>query len=80
MNKSLLALALGTFEFGITEYVMMSILEPAATALGVNVPTAGILISAYALGVCAGAPLVVLVARRQPLKRIMLALACQLGI
>lgn len=76
MNKSLLALALGTFEFGITEYVMMSILEPAAAALGVSVPTAGILISAYALGVCTGAPLVVLVARRQPLKRIMLALAC----
>lgn len=34
MNKSLLALALGTFEFGVTEYVMMSILEPAAAALG----------------------------------------------
>lgn len=75
MKKSLIALAFGTLALGMSEFVMMGILPEIARSLGTSIPRAGHLISAYALGVCAGAPLMVLVARTRPLKRILLALA-----
>ena len=74
MKKSLIALAFGTLGLGIAEFVMMAILPYIATDLHISIPTAGHLISAYALGVCAGAPLLTL-ARRRPLKNILLGLA-----
>ena len=74
MKKSLIALAFGTLGLGIAEYVMMAILPYIAEGLQVSIPVAGHLISAYALGVCAGAPMLVL-ARKLPLKRILLGLA-----
>lgn len=74
MKKSLLALAFGTLALGMSEFVMMGILSDIARSLGVSIPQAGHLISAYALGVCFGAPLMVLVARKRPLKQILLAL------
>ena len=55
MNKSLFALALGTFSLGMTEYVMMGILPDVAHDLNVTIPVAGNLISMYAIGVCVGA-------------------------
>ncbi len=73
MKKSLVALAFGTLALGIAEFVMMGILPDVAHSLGVSIPRAGHLISAYALGVCFGAPLLTL-ARRFPLKNILLAL------
>ena len=76
MKKSLIALAFGTLALGMSEFVMMGILPDIARGVGVSIPEAGHLISAYALGVCAGAPLMVLVARRRPLKHILLALVC----
>ena len=74
MKKSLIALAFGTLALGMAEFVMMGILPDIARSLGVSIPEAGHLISAYALGVCFGAPLTVLVARTRPLKHILLAL------
>lgn len=74
MNKGLIALAFGTFALGVAEYSMMSILPNVAASFGVSVPDAGHLISAYALGVCVGAPLMVLVARNWKLKTILLSL------
>lgn len=74
MKKSLIALAFGTLALGMSEYVMMGILSVIAADLGISIPEAGHLISAYAIGVCAGAPLTVLIARRQPLKRILIGL------
>ena len=74
MKKSLIALAFGTLALGMSEFVMMGILPDIARSLGVSIPEAGHLISAYALGVCFGAPLTVLVARTRPLKHILLAL------
>ena len=74
MKKSLIALAFGTLALGMSEFVMMGILPYIARSLGISIPEAGHLISAYALGVCFGAPLMVLVARKLPLKRILLAL------
>lgn len=74
MKKSLTALAAGTFALGIAEFVMMGILPDVATNLGITIPQAGHFIAAYALGVCVGAPLLALIARSQPLKRILLGL------
>ena len=59
---------------------MMGILPDIARSLGVSIPEAGHLISAYALGVCFGAPLTVLVARTRPLKQILLALTALIAV
>ena len=75
MKKSLIALAFGTLALGIAEFVMMGILPDVAQSLGVSIPEAGHLISAYAIGVCCGAPLLVVV-HKYPLKSILLVLAC----
>lgn len=75
MKKSLVALAFGTLGLGIAEFVMMGILPDVAKDLGIGLPTAGHFISAYALGVCVGAPVLVL-ARKFPLKKILLCLVC----
>ena len=73
MKKSLIALAFGTLGLGIAEFVMMGILPDVAKDLNISIPAAGHFISAYALGVCVGAPILTL-ARKHPLKRILLVL------
>lgn len=73
MKKSLIALAFGTLGLGIAEFTMMGILSYVAQDLGISIPVAGHLISAYALGVCCGAPMLIL-ARKRPLKQTLLAL------
>ena len=76
LNKGLYALAFGTLGFGITEYVMMGILPDIAADLAISIPQAGHLISVYALGVCIGAPLAVLVSRGRGLRTILVGLIC----
>ena len=73
MKKSLIALAFGTLGLGIAEFTMMGILPYVARDLNISIPVAGHFISAYALGVCAGAPML-FVARKRPLKHILLVL------
>ena len=73
MKKSLIALAFGTLGLGIAEFTMMGILPYVAADLDISIPTAGHFISAYALGVCFGTP-ILLWARRYPLKHILLGL------
>lgn len=73
MKKSLIALAFGTLGLGVAEFVMMGILPYVAKDLGISIPMAGHFISVYALGVCVGAPALIL-ARKHPLKHILLAL------
>lgn len=74
MNKGLTALALGTFALGIAEFLMMGILSNIAESMHISVTDAGHFISAYATGVCVGAP-ALLFARKLPLKRLMMILA-----
>ncbi|WP_290144712.1 MFS transporter, partial [Muribaculum intestinale] len=75
MNKrGLFALALGTFALGITEYLTMGILGMLAADMDVSISGAGAFISAYAGGVCVGAP-ALLFARKMALKKLMLLLA-----
>lgn len=73
MKKSLIALAFGTLGLGIAEFTMMGILPYVARDLNISIPVAGHFISAYALGVCASAPMLI-VARKRPLKHILLVL------
>lgn len=73
MKKSLVALAFGTLALGMTEFVMMGILPDVARGLGISIIQAGHLISAYAIGVCCGAPLLTVAHKYGP-KSILLAL------
>lgn len=75
MKKSLLALASGTLGLGIAEFVMMGILPNVAQDMGISIPQAGHFISAYALGVCVGAPLTAILSQNRSLKHILLVLA-----
>ncbi len=60
LNWPLLALAVGAFGIGTTEFAPMGLLPVIASGLKVSVPTAGLLVTGYALGVVAGAPLLTL--------------------
>jgi DHA1 family inner membrane transport protein len=53
----LLALAVAAFAIGTTEFVIMGLLPEVASDLKVSIPSAGMLVSGYALGVAVGAPL-----------------------
>ncbi|AIA03229.1 MFS transporter [Streptomyces noursei] len=74
MPLALLALAISAFGIGTTEFVMMGLLPDVADDLGTSVPTAGYLVSAYALGVVIGAPLLTALGSRVPRKRMLVAL------
>lgn len=75
LNPGLLALSVGAFGIGVTEFAPMGLLPVIATDLGVSIPTAGLLISAYALGVVVGAPLMTLTTGRVPRRTLLIALA-----
>lgn len=74
MNRSLAALAMGTFALGISEFIMMGILSTLASDLGISISSCGHFISAYATGVCVGAP-AMLFCRKMELRRLMMILA-----
>ncbi|MEE4543865.1 MFS transporter [Streptomyces sp. V4-01] len=74
MPLAILALAISAFGIGTTEFVMMGLLPNVAGDLGTSVPTAGYLVSAYALGVVVGAPLLTGLGARIPRKRMLLLL------
>ncbi|MFC9791233.1 MFS transporter [Streptomyces sp. NPDC127584] len=74
MPLALLALAVSAFGIGTTEFVMMGLLPQVADDLGTSVPTAGYLVSAYAIGVVVGAPLLTALGSRIPRKRMLLLL------
>jgi MFS transporter, DHA1 family, inner membrane transport protein len=69
-----LALAIGGFGIGTGEFVMMGLLPDVAGNFGVSIPSAGHVISAYALGVVVGAPLISVAAARWSRWRLLLAL------
>lgn len=74
MPLAVYALTAGAFGIGTTEFVIMGLLLQVSGDLGVSVPAAGLLISAYALGVMLGAPLLTLATRRLRRKTVLLAL------
>ncbi|WP_369168865.1 MFS transporter [Streptomyces sp. R28] len=74
MPLALLALAVGAFGIGTTEFVMMGLLPDVADDLHTSIPTAGHLVSAYALGVVIGAPLLAAVTARMSRRTVLIAL------
>lgn len=73
-NVALLALSIGAFGIGVTEFSPMGMLPAMAGDLGVSIPTAGLLVSAYAVGVLIGAPLMTLTTARVPRKTLLIGL------
>jgi DHA1 family arabinose polymer transporter-like MFS transporter len=76
MKRSVLTLTLGGFGIGMTEFVIMGILPDIAKSLQITIPEAGHLVSAYALGVVVGAPLLIGFTGSKPPKTILLLLMC----
>ena len=74
MPVALLALALSAFAIGTTEFVIMGLLPEVARDLQVSIPSAGWLISGYALGVAIGAPIMALLTARLPRKKTLILL------
>ncbi|MEU1666707.1 MFS transporter [Streptomyces sparsogenes] len=74
MPLALLALAIGAFGIGTTEFVIMGVLPQVADDFGVSIPTAGWLVSGYALGVVIGAPLLTVLATRVSRKKMLMFL------
>ena len=69
-----LALAVGGFGIGTGEFGIMGLLPDVAGDIGVSIPLAGHVISAYALGVVVGAPVIAVLAARLPRRMLLLAL------
>lgn len=74
MPAALLALAAGAFGIGTTEFIIMGLLTQVSQDLQISIPTAGTLISGYAIGVAVGAPVLTLASRRWPRKFLLLSL------
>jgi DHA1 family inner membrane transport protein len=79
------SLAVGGFAIGTTEFMTMGLLPQLAAGTGVDIATAGHYVSAYALGVVVGAPVVALLGARVPRKGLLIALmgffaAAHLGV
>ena len=76
----LFALALGGFAIGTAEFAVMSLLPYFSAGLGIDEPTAGHVISAYALGVVAGAPVIAVLAARVARRTLLIALMAAFAI
>ncbi|MFF9480133.1 MFS transporter [Streptomyces sp. NPDC014733] len=74
MPLALLALAMGAFGIGTTEFVIMGLLPQVGADLGVSVPTAGFLVTGYALGVMIGAPIMTALGTRISRKNMLMLL------
>ncbi|WP_153099591.1 MFS transporter [Paraburkholderia hayleyella] len=74
MPLPLLALAIAAFGIGTTEFVIMGLLPDVARDLAVSIPAAGMLVSAYALGVTIGAPIVAIAVANLPRKKALMSL------
>jgi DHA1 family inner membrane transport protein len=74
LGPALAALAVGGFAIGTTEFVAMGLLPQIAGGVGVSIPTGGHVISAYALGVVVGAPVIAGLGARLPRRTLLIAL------
>src|SRR3954452_19514528 len=79
VTLAIVALALGGFAIGTTEFVTMGLLPEIAAGIGESIPRTGHVISAYAAGVVVGAPLIVSLGARLPLRGLAVGLVLALG-
>lgn len=80
LSSVILALAIGGFCIGTTEFVAMGLIQEIAKDLQVSIPDAGYFISAYALGVVIGAPIIAITCAQIPRKKLLLVLMLFYGI
>jgi DHA1 family inner membrane transport protein len=74
MPLALLALTISAFAIGTTEFVIVGLIPTIAEQLGVTVPSAGLLVSIYAIGVAIGAPVLTALTGRVPRKLLLISL------
>ncbi|UTH76415.1 MFS transporter [Chromobacterium sp. IIBBL 290-4] len=74
MPLALWALTLSAFAIGTTEFVIVGLIPTISASLAVSLPSAGLLVSLYALGVAVGAPLLTALTGRLPRKWLLIAL------
>ena len=74
MRKSLVALAVAAFGIGTSEFIIMGLLPDLAKSFSISIPKAGVLVTAYALSVTFGSPLIALLLARTERKRALLIL------
>ena len=74
MPLALWALTLSAFAIGTTEFVIVGLIPTIAASLGVSVPSAGLLVSLYALGVAIGAPVLTALTGKVPRKHLLIGL------
>jgi DHA1 family inner membrane transport protein len=74
MSPPLIALFIAAFAFGTTEFVIAGVLPEVADGLQVGVPAAGYLVSAYALGIAIGGPLLTILTARVPRRALIVGL------
>lgn len=74
MPLALLALTIGAFAIGTTEFVIVGLVPTIAEQLAISLPSAGLLVSIYALGVAIGAPVLTALTGRMLRKQLLLAL------
>lgn len=77
---ALIALAMGGFAIGTTEFMTMGLLPDLAEGIDVSIPTAGHVITAYAFGVVVGAPVIVSLGARLPKRELAIGLILALGV
>jgi DHA1 family inner membrane transport protein len=80
VGLAILSLALGGFAIGTTEFVTMGLLPDIAEGIDESIPTTGHIISAYAVGVVVGAPVIVSLAARLPRRELAIGLVLALGL
>ncbi len=76
----MLALAMGGFAIGTTEFAVMSLVPYFSVGLGIDEPTSGHVISAYALGVVVGAPVIAVLAAKIPRRTLLIGLMAVFGV
>lgn len=74
MPFAIYVLAMAAFAVGTAEFIVSGILPPLALDLGVSIPTAGLLVTAYALGVAVGGPIFSVLTARFPPKAVLVAM------
>ena len=74
MPLALLALTISAFAIGTTEFVIVGLVPTIAEQLAISLPSAGMLVSIYALGVAIGAPVLTALTGKLPRKQLLLAL------
>ncbi|GDY54567.1 hypothetical protein SVIO_051900 [Streptomyces violaceusniger] len=80
MPLAVYVLGLSVFALGTSEFMLSGLLQPVARDMGVSIPTAGLLISAFAIGMVVGAPVLAAATLRLPRRTTLMALLAVFGL